>query len=125
MTNRYRSPNANIVGATGQMYNEATKIEKKIDNKDYGLFANDNTYSVTFNPYINKPQTKYIQNIPSKQPPQANQNITKPLHEPCVGITDGGFYIHEAKVKSAPLLPPYLNMPTDEAKIQGSSDIRT
>ena len=99
--NRYRDPNSSTVGAEGTMYNQATRTEKTLNYNHYGIFANDNTYAVMFNPYINRPPTKYMTDKPVKPPP-SKQHITKPTTEPATSIT-----------KQPPLLPPYLTNPED------------
>lgn len=119
--NKYRNPNSSIVATEGAMYNEGTKMEKKIDFNHYGIFSNDNTYAVTFNHKINRPPIKYFQNIPVKPPP-SNQHITKPLHEPPVAITDGGYYLRKDKAKKAPELPPYLKKAEKLGEIQGKAN---
>ena len=121
--NKYRNPNSTIVGTDGLMYNQATKIFKKIDYPHYGIFSNDNTYPATFNPYINKPPTLKVQQE-IVRPPPTNQHITKPYCEPPVCLTDSRAYIHHATAKPAPLLPPYLNKPEDLGRIQGLCDKR-
>ena len=116
--NRYKDPNSSTVGAEGTMFNQATRTEKQIEYNHYGIFANDNTYAITFNPYINRPPTKYMADKPVKPPP-SNQHITKPTVEPATSITDGGFYLKNNKTKKPPLLPPYLNKPEELGEIQG------
>ena len=108
--NKYKNPNSNIVGSTGQMYNEATKTEKQINYNHYGIFANDNTYDVTFNPYINRPPTKKMAHYPIKPPP-TNQHITKTYNEPPVSLTDGKTYLNNAASNAPLILPPFLNKP--------------
>ena len=119
--NKYGSPNSNAIGTTGQMYNENMKTEKYINNKHYGIFSNDNTYAITFNPYINKPPTKLMIDKPVKLPP-SNQHITKTYNEPPSSLTDGKQYLHNAKSKKPPLLPPYLTKPEDLGEIQGRAN---
>lgn len=114
----YRNPYSKTVGAEGTMFNENTKTEMQVDFNHYGIFSNDNTYAVTFNPKINRPPTKYFQDKPVKPPP-SNQHITKPLHEPPVSITDGGYYIKKDKADKPPLLPVYLKKPENLGEIQG------
>lgn len=119
--NRYKDPNSSTVGTEGLMYNQATKTEKKIDYNHYGIFSNDNTYAVTFNPYINLPPTKYMTDKPVKPPP-SRQRITKPTAEPAVALTDAGYLIKNDKSKKPPLLPPYLNKPEKLGEIQGRAN---
>lgn len=121
--NKYRNPNSTTVGAEGAMFNEGTKTEKTIEFNHFGIFSNDNTYAVTFNPKINRPPTKYMENKPVK-PPKSNQHKTKPLHEPPVSITDGGYYLKKDKAPKAPILPPYLKKPEKLGEIQGRADER-
>lgn len=121
--NKYKNPNSSTVGATGQMFNEATKTEQNINYNHFGIFANDNTYAITFNPYINRPPTKYIQHIPVKPPP-TDEHITKTYNEPPTSLTDGRQYLNNSKSKPPPLLPPYLNKPEDLGVIQGNTDER-
>ena len=116
--NRYRDPNSSTVGAEGTMYNQATRTEKTLNYNHYGIFANDNTYAVMFNPYINRPPTKYMTDKPVKPPP-SKQQITKPTTEPATSITDGGYYLKNNRTKKPPLLPPYLTNPEDLGEIQG------
>ncbi|KAK8836401.1 hypothetical protein M9Y10_039744 [Tritrichomonas musculus] len=116
--NKYRQSNTTIVGASGQMYAEGAKHDRNINYTHYGIFANDNTYAVTFNPRYNRPPTKIIEQKPIKQPP-SNQYITKPLHEPPTSITEAKFYLNNATADKPPLLPPYLNRPEDLGIIQG------
>ena len=116
--NKYRPANTTIVGASGQMTGEGAKHDRTINYNHYGIFANDNTYAVTFSPYINRPPTKIIEQKPIK-PPQTNQHITKPLHEPPTSMTDAKFYLNNASADKPPLLPPYLNKPEDLGRIQG------
>ena len=118
MSNNYNSPNAEIVGREGQMYNEATETNQHVKYVHYGIFANTNTYAVTFNPMINRPETKYFQHQPIKRPPE-NQHRTKGLHEPPVSMTDGQYYLHHGQVKAPPLLPPYLKKPEKLGEMQG------
>lgn len=56
------------------------------------------------------------------KPPPTNQHITKPLHEPPVAITDGGYYIKKDKANKPPLLPPYLKKPEKLGEIQGRAN---
>ena len=119
--NRYRDPNSSTVGAEGTMYNQATRTEKTLNYNHYGIFANDNTYAVMFNPYINRPPTKYMTDKPVKPPP-SKQQITKPTTEPATSITDGGYYLKNNKTKKPPLLPPYLTNPEDLGAIQGRAN---
>ena len=121
MDNDYKSPNAEIVGREGVMYNENTEKVRFIKGKHYGIFSNDNTYAVTFNPKVNLPPTIVRENKPVRPPP-TNQHTTKGLHEPPVSLTDGKHYIHHGYVKKPPLLPPYLKKPEDLARIQGLAD---
>ena len=118
MSNNYTSPSSEIVGREGQMYNEATETNPKIDFQHYGIFSNTNTYAVTFNPMINRPKTKYFEHQPVR-PPSNNQHTTKGLHEPPVSMTDGQYYMHNGITKEPPLLPPYLKKPEDLGNIQG------
>lgn len=118
--NRYRSPYSDIVGTSGQMYNEATKTERVINYNHYGICVNDNTYAVTFNPYINRPPTTVTQQDVIKLP-RHNEHITKTYNEPPAGFTENNVYIASASVESPPLLPPYLNEPLEEV-IQGKTD---
>ena len=119
--NNYKNPYSKTVGTEGAMFNEATKTEMQVDFNHYGIFSNDNTYAVTFNPKINRPPTKYFQDKPVK-PPLSNQHITKPLHEPPVTITDGGYFIKKDKAEKPPLLPVYLKKPENLGEIQGRAD---
>ena len=119
MSNQYKNPKANINGVEGSMFNENTKIETPIKYEHYGIYSNDNTYAITFNPKINRPPIKYFDNKPVRPPPQT-QHITKAINEPPISITEGGFYLRKDKAKKPPLLPPYLNKP-DEEKLQGQS----
>ena len=48
------SPQAEIVGREGMMSNEATIKNKDIQYQHFGVFSNTNSYSVTFNPFINR-----------------------------------------------------------------------
>ena len=116
--NKYKDPNSSIVGTDGTMYNQATRTEMQIDYNHYGIFANDNTYAITFNPYINKPPTKQMLDKPVKPPP-SKQHITKPTVEPSTSFNDALIYIKNNKTKKAPLLPPYLKKPEDLGEIQG------
>lgn len=116
--NRYKDPNSSTVGAEGTMFNQATRTEKQIDFNHFGIFSNDNTYAITFNPYINRPPTKYMVDKPVK-PPHSKQRTTKPTVEPATSITDGGYYLKNDKTKEPPLLPPYLNKPEKLGEIQG------
>ena len=118
MSNNYKSANSEIVGREGQMYNEATETNKQIKYQHYGIFTNTNTYAVTFNPMINRPETKYIENKPVRRPPE-KQHMTKGLHEPPVSMTDGQYYIHHGHIKAPPLLPPYLKKPEKLGEVQG------
>ena len=117
--NQYRHPDAVIVGTEGQMFNQGAQIEANIDFEDYGVFTNDNTYSITFNPYYNRPKIKVIQQETVKRP-KMGQRITKPSIEPPCSITENGMILRNDFVKEAPVLPPYLNKPLKEP-IQGSS----
>lgn len=72
----YRSPHSTVIGGEGHMYAEAMKTDRVINYQDYGVFANDNTYSVTFNPYYNQPKTVVHVNPPVR-PPHTNQRVTK------------------------------------------------
>ena len=116
--NKYRPANTTIVGASGQMTGEGAKHDRTIDYNHFGIYANDNTYAVTFNPHYNRPPTKIIEQKPIKQPP-SNQHITKPIVEPPTSMTDGKVYLNNATANKPPLLPPYLNKPEDLARIQG------
>lgn len=116
--NNYKNPYSTTVGTEGAMFNEGTKTEQKIDFNHFGIFSNDNTYAVTFNPKINRPPTKYFTNKPVKPPP-TNQHITKTYNEPPVSLTDGKAYLNNATSNPPPLLPPHLNKPEDLAAIQG------
>lgn len=118
MSNNYRSPETEIVGAEGMMVNEGTITDHNIEFNDYGIFANDNTYPVTFNPYFNRPKTVIIEQKPVRRPPW-NEHRTKTYNEPPVSMTDGMFYLHNAEAKPPPLLPVHLKKPEDLAKIQG------
>lgn len=118
MMNNYRSPETEIVGREGQMYNEATITDHNIEFNDFGIFANDNTYAVSFNPYYNRPKTKYIEQKPVRRPPW-NQHRTKTYNEPPVSMTDGMFFMKNDSVKPPPLLPVHLKKPQDLARIQG------
>ncbi len=121
--NKYRSPNTKIVAGDGLMYNQATKIEKDIKYQHYGIYSNDNTYAVTFNPYINRPPTKFMQTESVRMPP-SDQHITKPVCEPPVALSDSRMYLNNAQARPAPVLPPYLNKPEDLGRIQGLCDKR-
>ena len=116
--NKYKNPNSTTVGVSGCMVNENMKTEKQINYNHYGIFANDNTYAVTFNPYINRPPTKQMIHYPIKPPP-TNEHITKTYNEPPVSLTDGKVYLNNATSNTPPLLPPHLNKPEDLTKIQG------
>ena len=118
--NNYKNPHSTTIGTEGAMFNEAMKMEKKIDFNHYGIFSNDNTYAVSFNPNINRPPMKYFQNKPIK-PPHTNQHITKPINEPPVSITDGGYFMKKDKPKEPPLLPPYLKKPEKLGEVQGKA----
>ena len=117
-SNNYKSPDTEIAGREGQMYNEATITDKTIEFNDFGIFANDNTYAVSFNPYFNRPKTKYIENKPVRRPP-TKEHRTKTYNEPPVSMTDGMFYLNNAYAKPPPVLPVYLKKPEDLARIQG------
>lgn len=117
----YKNPNSNIVGTSGQMYNEATKIEKNINYEDFGIYTNDNTYAVTFNHSINRPATKQLPEVKIK-PPTTSQQVTKTFNEPPVALTENKIYFNNSSVKKPPLLPPYLNKPEDEGLIQGRTN---
>lgn len=121
--NKYRNANTTIVGGEGMMYNQATEIVKKVDYPHYGIYSNDNTYAVTFNPQINRPPTQIIQSEVVK-PPHTNQHITKPVCEPPVALSDSRMYLNNAQARPAPVLPPYLNKPEDLGRIQGLCDKR-
>lgn len=114
----YKSPETEIAGREGQMYNEATITDHNIEFNDYSIFSNDNTYAVSFNPYYNRPKTKIIENKPVRLPPW-NQHITKTYNEPPVSMKDGRFYLHNARANPPPLLPEFLKKPEDLARIQG------
>ena len=119
--NKYKSPNSTAVGTSGCMFNENMKTEKQIEYKHYGIFANDNTYAVTFNPQINRPPTKHMTHYPIKPPP-TNQHITITYNEPPASLTDGKAYLNNAESNPPPILPPYLNKSEDLASIQGLAD---
>lgn len=116
--NNYKNPESTTVGTEGTMFNENMKREKEVDYNHYGIFSNDNTYAVMFNPRINRPPIKYFENKPVRPPP-SKQHITKPLHEPPVAITDGGYYLRKDKAPKTPKLPPYLKKPEKLGEIQG------
>ena len=118
--NKYVNPNATTIGGEGMAWNEGTQIDKQIEFNHYGIFSNDNTYAITFNPYINRPPTKYLQQQTTK-PPHTNQRITKINVEPPSSLTDGNQYIVNDKVNNPPLLPPYLQKPENLGEIQGIS----
>lgn len=120
MSNSYRSPNAEIVGREGMMYNEATLKVIHIPNHPYGIFSNTNDYAVTFNPYMNKPPTFITEDKPVRRP-DLKENITKAEHEPPVSMTDSRFYRHVGKTQEAPVLPPYLKKPEKLGNVQGLS----
>ena len=105
------------------MYNQATQIVQKIDYPHYGIFSNDNTYPVTFNPYKNRPPTEIIQRDVAR-PPHTSERMTKPFCEPPVDLSDARMYLHHATSKPAPVLPPYLNKPQDLGQVQGVCDKR-
>lgn len=119
--NKYKSPISTTFGTTGCMYNESTITMKDIEYNHYGLYANDNTYAVTFNPHINRPPTTYIPHNPVR-PPQTNEQMTITQNEPSVSMTDGMHYLNNATSKPPPYLPPYLNRPDDQPTIQGLAD---
>ncbi len=119
--NKYRNPDSSIIGAEGEMFNEGTKTEHTIGFNHFGIFSNDNTYAITFNPYYNRPPIKYMENKPVR-PPKSNQHRTKPLHEPPVSITDGGYYLKKDKAPKAPILPSYLKKPEKIGEIQGKAN---
>ena len=119
--NKYKNPNSTAVGTAGQMVNENMKTEKQINYQHYGIFANDNTYAVTFNPQINRPPTKHMTHYPIKPPP-TNQHITITYNEPPASLTDGKVYLNNAAANAPPIIPPYLNKPEDLATIQGLAD---
>ena len=119
--NKYKNPNSTAVGTAGQMVNENMKTEKQINYQHYGIFANDNTYAVTFNPQINRPPTKHMTHYPIKPPP-TNQLITITYNEPPASLTDGKAYLNNATSNTPPIIPPYLNKPEDLATIQGLAD---
>ena len=101
MSNDYWSPQTEIVGREGMMFNEATLKNKDIGFQHFGVFINTNTYSVTFNP------VRFL---------DTREHITKPLHEQPVNITDGGFFRHIGQHdKPVPLLPKYLKKPEPPA----------
>ena len=118
MSNNYRSPDTEIVGREGQMFNEATLTDRTIEFEDFGIFANDNTYPVTFNPMYNRPKTKNLEYEDVRRP-LLGERTTRPVNEPPVALTDGMFYLNNAQCKPPPVLPPYLQKPEDLAKIQG------
>lgn len=118
MTNDCRSPQAEIVGREGMMFNQATMKKKDVPYQHFGIFSNDNTYAVTFNPFINRPPTTKIQPSKPVRFPDTQEHTTKPVNEPPVSMTDGGFYRHVGKVKPAPLLPVFLKKP-EKPQIQG------
>lgn len=119
--NKYKSPNSTTFGTTGCMYNESTNTDKDIEYKHFGLYANDNTYAVTFHPHINRPPTTYMPHYPVRPPP-TNEQMTLTQNEPSVSMTDGMHYLNNATSKPPPLLPPYMNRPDDLTTIQGSAD---
>ena len=119
--NKYKNPNSTTVGVSGCMVNENMRTEKQINYNHYGIFANDNTYAITFNPYINRPPTKQMTHYPIKPPP-TNQHITRTYNEPPVSLTDGKTYLNNAASNAPPILPPFLNKPEDLATIQGLAD---
>ena len=118
MSNDYRSVFSEIVGREGMMYNEATIKKKDIKFQHFGIFSNDNTYAVTFNPYINRPETKVFEHKPVRRPP-TNQHITDHKHEPPVSMTDAKYYIHTGRAKTPPVLPKYLKKPEKYGNVQG------
>lgn len=118
MSNNYKSPQTEIAGREGYMYNQATITDRVIKYPHYDIFSNDNTYAVTFNPFLNRPDTKIWEHETVKLP-RPLEHTTKPLHEPPVVITDGKYYMHLPKAEAPPLLPPYLKQPEDLGKIQG------
>lgn len=118
MANDYKSSNIEIVGREGMMYNEATEKTKRVNYPHYGIFANTNTYAVTFNPMVNRPPTLMRENRPVRPPP-SNEHITKITAEPPVFMTDGRHYMHYVKPQKTPLLPPYLQKPEPLGQIQG------
>ena len=100
------------------MFNEGTKTEHTVGFNHFGIFSNDNTYAVTFNPYYNRPPMKYMENKPVR-PPKSNQHRTKPSIEPPVQMTDNWQYLRNDRAPKAPILPPYLKKPLKEP-IQGA-----
>ena len=118
--NNYKNPNASIIGVDGLMFNQATILEQDIEYEDYGVFSNNNTYSVTFNPNINRPKIKVFQQEIIKRP-KLNEPPIKTYTEPCVSITENGFYLTNSKCSDPPILPPYLQKPLNE-KIQGTTN---
>lgn len=114
----YKSSNIEIVGREGMMFNEATLKTIKIPYEHYGILANDNTYAVTFDPYMNQPVYTYFEYYPLRRP-TAEEHKTKTATEPPVALTDGNQYMHKGYVQPTPLLPPYLNRPEDLGLLQG------
>ena len=105
-TNKYKSVNSVIVGAEGKMHNENTQTIKNISKLDCGLFANDNTYAITFNPYLNQPDYKIIPEE-HKKLEKTRQHITKPLNEPPTIITDNGKFIRKTHLPPTQFKPKY------------------
>lgn len=120
MSNDYKSSNAEIVSTEGMMFNEATLKKYTIPFDDFGILSNDNTYAVSFNPFLNKHEESYFE-YKAVRFPQTDEQTTRTLNEPPVGLTDGMAYIKQDYVKPPPLLPPYLNKPESPIKLQGSA----
>lgn len=107
----YRSPNSTVIGGEGHMYGEAMKTDRSINYQDFGIFANDNTYAVTFNPFFNQPKTEVHVNPPVRPPP-TNQRVTKTFNEPPADITDNGMYVKN----------PTATMPTPRQSVTSTND---
>ncbi len=120
MSNDYKSSNAEIIGREGMMFNEATLKKYEIPYRDFGILSNDNTYAVSFNPNVNRHEHTFFEFKPVRFPP-TDEQTTRTLNEPPVGLTDGMAYIKQDYVKPPPLLPPYLNKPESPIKLQGSA----
>lgn len=121
--NKYKNPNSTTIGTTGCMYNESTTTNEDVEYNHYGIYSNDNTYAVTFNPHINRPPTKNMPHYPVRPPP-TDEHMTLTQNEPPVSMTDGMHYLNNATTLPPPLLPPYLNKPQDLAAIQGLANER-
>lgn len=118
MSNDWKSPYSENIATEGLWYNHNTVKKKVIHFPHYGIYTNDNTYAVTFNPMMNRPETVVYEYYPQR-PPHTGEHKTKPEHEPPVCISDSGKYIHQGgKVKDGPKLPPYLKR-YDKPEIQG------